>query len=94
LQQSRDRTMDPNTPKKEQDELFAGLWRQQKHVRVKYFKLKEDSGDIASRDQAFREMNNFFIHEVDYSFSPETSIVDRSLPKGSILDAIRKSCKD
>lgn len=64
------------------------------HLRRKYYYLRNKAANLSFRDQAFNEMRHLIIHEASYEFDPDKFLVDRKIPKGGILQALRDSCKE
>lgn len=63
-------------------------------LRAKYFSLRNKAADLDSRTDAFNQMSKILIHETNYEFDPDKFLVDRKIPKGGILQALRDSCKE
>jgi predicted glycosyltransferase len=62
-------------------------------AKEKYAYYQRLAGDIEQRDFALKKMREIIIHDTSYAFNPDIYEVDRKIPKGGILDAIRDSCK-
>lgn len=50
--------------------------------------------ELDRRDLAMNKNRHSRIYEESYQFDPDKFLVDRKIPKGGILQALRDSCKE